>query len=131
MVGREIPAELLQIAHLPAEIEFAHQCLAELPHHGDRLIPLQILLPLGERGEIGEDAQIAANCGFDVGMLHLDDDRFAVGQLGTVNLPDGCRGHRHAIEFEKALGDRPPQFLLDGRDHDFWRIGGRAALQAR
>ena len=95
------------------------------------MVSLELVLAFGEFAEGGKDVEIAVDSAFDVGMLHFDDDGPAVEQLGAVDLPDGCRSHRLAIEFKKALGDWQGQFLLDGSDGDVGRIGGRAALQAR
>ena len=89
-VAREVPAELLKAAHLAAKIQFTQQRLPELPHQSDGLIPFPSLLLVGMLRERGQDVQIPTDRVFNTRMLHLNDDRSAIGQLCAVNLSDGC-----------------------------------------
>ena len=58
MAEGEVGGELLEVAFLAAEVEFAQERAAELLHHVDRLVALELVGLLGQRGEGFEDARI-------------------------------------------------------------------------
>jgi len=103
VVGK-VARELVDIARLLGEIEFAFQRATELRDDLHRVVAPGIRhFAFQQFGRVFQNAQIGPDHPLDAGTAHLDDNRRAVLERGAVHLRDRGGRQRHRIELGKHV----------------------------
>ena len=114
VIGGEMGCELLEVAALEGEVEFAQQGAAELLHDRGRLVGTKLRGMLFRQfGQAGQDVQIGKYLLRNAGVLDFDDNFLAIVEAGAMSLGNGGRRQRFLVKVGKHFSRGLAELFLD------------------